>query len=64
MHHQYGKQYPSHPNEFSHSLTDPSNFHCIVLKCKSFGATLKVDPHLFVFNGIIQTILMAFNENV
>ena len=29
-------------------------FHRIVLKCKSFGATLKVDPHLFVFNGIIK----------
>ena len=28
---------------------------------QSFGATLKFDPHFFVFNGIIQTILVAFS---
>ena len=27
---------------------------------QSFGATLKFDPH-FVFNGIVQTILVAFS---
>ena len=26
-----------------------------------FGATLKFDPHYFVFNWIIQTILVAFS---
>ena len=29
-------------------------------KMQSFGATLKFDPHFFVFNMIIQTIFMAF----
>ena len=28
---------------------------------QSFGATLKVDPHFFLFNGIIQTVLVAFS---
>ena len=28
---------------------------------QSFGATLKFDPHFFVLNGIIETILMAFS---
>ena len=28
---------------------------------QSFGATLKFDPHFFAFNGIIQTILVAFS---
>ena len=27
---------------------------------QSFGATLRFDPHFFVFNWIIQTILVAF----
>ena len=30
-------------------------------KMQSFGATLKFDPHLFLLNGIIQTILVAFS---
>ena len=33
-------------------------------KMQSFGATLKFDPHLFVFNGIILTILVAFLTNI
>ena len=28
---------------------------------QSFGANLKFDPHFFVFNGIIQTVLVAFS---
>ena len=28
---------------------------------QSLGATLKVDPHFFLFKGIIQTILVAFS---
>ena len=28
---------------------------------QSFSVTLKFDPHFFVFNGIIQTILVAFS---
>ena len=28
---------------------------------QSFGATLKDDPHFLLFNGIIQTILVAFS---
>ena len=27
---------------------------------QSFGATLKFDPHFWMFNGIIQTVLVAF----
>ena len=34
--------------------------HCI-WKIQNFGATLMFDPHFFVFNGIIQTILVAFS---
>ena len=28
---------------------------------QSFGATLKFGPRFFMFNGIIQTILVAFS---
>ena len=30
-------------------------------KMQSFGATFKFESHFFVFNGIIQTVLVGFS---
>ena len=63
MHHHYGKQFPSHPNalNYTHSLTDPVASIALYRKMQFRCYALEFDPHFFVFNGIIQTILVAFS---
>ena len=46
---------------YTHSLTDISSFNCIVLKNSLFWCNLKGLSFLFLFIGIIQTILVAFS---
>ena len=43
---------------YTHSLPDPTSFHCIVLEHAQFWCYLKVWSSFFVLNGIIQ----FFNE--
>ena len=62
MHHHYGKRYPSHPNALYSFLNVPPLVPiALYRKMQSFGAFLKFDLHFFVFNGIIQTILVTFS---
>ena len=59
MNHDYGKRYPLHPNALYPFVTDPINFIALYRKMQSFGVTLKFDSNIFVFNEIVQAILVA-----
>ena len=62
MHHNYEKRYPSRTNAL-HSFLDGPPIVSIAFyrKMQNLGATLKFDLHFFAFNGITQTILVAFS---